>query len=295
MKIKTAGIPFMLATGLVLLAGCGASAEKTAFDETKDIHVITREDGSGTRGAFTELAGILVKEGDTETDQTYSGATIQNGTNSVMTTVAGDVTSIGYTSVGALNDSVKEIKVGGVLPSSETIKDGTYDIARPFNVAYKDSLSEVAEDFWTFVFSAEGQEIVAAEGYIEGVDNAPAYAGKSDLSGAVSVVGSTSVTPVIEAIAEAYKKVQPKVAIDITSNGSSAGMTAASDGSADIGMASRNLKEEEEAVLTHQAVAIDGIAVIVHPTNPLSDLSLEQVRQIFTGEETKWQNVTKKE
>ena len=288
MKTKMIRFSLLVATSTLFLAGCQASAEKESNESTGDIHVVTREDGSGTRGAFIELTGVLVKEGDKETDHTYTGATIQNGTNSVMTTVGGDESAIGYTSVGSLNDSVKELKIENVLPTSEAIKEGTYHIARPFNVAYKGELSESAEDFWSFLFSAEGQQVVSEEGYIEGSADSSPYVQEKEVSGTISIVGSTSVTPVMEAITEAYKKLQPNVSIDITSNGSSAGMTAAMEESADIGMASRELKDEEEAQLSHQALAIDGIAVIVHPDNPLETLSMEEVRQIFTGEQTKW-------
>lgn len=286
--------------GTVLtLAACGNGGESSdasangggEFDASQPINVITREDGSGTRGAFTELTGVLVEEGDTEIDNTYAGATIQNSTNGVMTTVAGDQAAIGYISTGSVDDSVKPVKVDGIESTPEAIKDGTYPIARPFNVAYKGELSEVAQDFWSFMFSAEGQEIAVAEGYIEAAADAPAYEAAEGLSGSVSVVGSTSVTPVVEAMAEEYQSLNPDVSIDITSNGSSAGMTAAIDGSADIGMASRELKEEEAAELTAEPVAIDGITVVVNNENPLEDLTLDQVRQIFTGEVTEWSEV----
>ena len=294
----------MLTTGAaLLLAACGGGEEsgtgseggETAgggdFDTSQTINVITREDGSGTRGAFTEITGVLVEDGDTETDNTYAGATIQNSTNGVMTTVAGDPASIGYISLGSVNDTIKPLMINGVEPSTETVQDGSYEIARPFNIAYQGELSEVAQDFWTFVMSAEGQELVVGEGYVEAVSDAPAYEATEGLSGNVSVVGSTSVTPVMEVLVEGYTNLNPDVTIDVTSNGSSAGMTAAMDGSADIGMASRELKEEELAELTAEPLAIDGIAVIVNPDNSVEDLTMEQVRQIYTGEVTTWADV----
>lgn len=287
LKIKTLGLTLLVLT-VVFTGACSSNGNEQIFDESSDIHLITREDGSGTRGAFTELTGIFIKEGKIETDQTYAGATIQNGTNSVMTTVAGDITAMSYTSVGSLNKTIKAIKVGGFLPTAKEIKEGTYDISRPFNVAHKGTLSEVAEDFWTFLFSSEGQKIVSDKGYIEGEKETSAYEIRPEYTGSISVVGSTSVTPLLEAIADAYKQIQPNVTIDITSNGSSAGMTAVLDGSADIGMASRSLKAEEKTELSHQALAIDGIAVIVNPNNPINDLTLEEVRQIFTGEIKNW-------
>lgn len=293
---------YALTTGAaLLLAACGGGEEsgteggETAgggdFDTSQTINVITREDGSGTRGAFTEITGVLVEDGDTETDNTYAGATIQNSTNGVMTTVSGDASSIGYISLGSVNDTVKALMINGVEPSTETVQDGSYEIARPFNIAYSGELSEVAQDFWTFVMSAEGQELVVEEGYVEAVSDAPAYEAAEGMSGNVSVVGSTSVTPVMEVLVEEYTNLNSDVTIDVTSNGSSAGMTAAMDGSADIGMASRELKEEELAELTAEPLAIDGIAVIVHPDNSVEDLTTEQVRQIYTGEVTTWADV----
>lgn len=282
----------------VTLAACGANSDSTnssesaqGFDTSQTINVISREDGSGTRGAFTEITGVLVAEGDTETDNTYSGATIQNSTSGVMTTVAGDPASIGYISLGSLDDSIKGVNIEGVEATAQTVQDGSYAIARPFNLAHNGELSEVAQDFWSYIMSAEGQEVVVSEGYVEAVTDAPTYEAAEGLSGNISVVGSTSVTPVMEVLVEEYTTLNPEVTIDITSNGSSAGMTAAMDGSADIGMASRELKDEELEVLTAEAIAIDGIAVIVNPENTIEDLTMEQVRQIFTGEVTTWDEV----
>lgn len=290
--MKTGKLAAVFGTALTLAAcGGGGGSADGEFDTSQTINVITREDGSGTRGAFTEITGVLVEEGDTEIDNTYAGATIQNSTNGVMTTVQGDTYAVGYISAGSVNDSIKPVTIDGVEATSEAIADGSYPIARPFNVAYSGELDEAGQDFWNFMFSAEGQEIAAAEGYIEADPEAPAYEAAEGLSGSVSVVGSTSVTPVVEAMAEEYQSLNSGVSIDITSNGSSAGMTAAIDGSADIGMASRELNEDEAAELTHQPVAIDGIAVIVNNENPAEDLSMEEVRQIFTGEITEWSAV----
>lgn len=301
MDFKKVSKYVVTAGAALLLAACGGGESGSEnggenagggdFDTSETINVITREDGSGTRGAFTEITGVLVEEGDSEIDNTYAGATIQNSTNGVMTTVAGDPYAIGYISLGSLNDTVKALTIGGVEPTTETVQDDSYEIARPFNVAYQDGLSETAQDFLDFIMSAEGQELVVGEGYVEAASDASAYEATEGLSGNVSVVGSTSVTPVMEVIAEEYQTLNPEVTIDITSNGSSAGMTAAMDGSADIGMASRELKEEELAELTGQPIAIDGIAVIAHPDNTVEDLTMEQVRQIYTGEVTTWADV----
>lgn len=296
---KLSKLTLTLGAGLAL-AACGADSSSSGssenaegFDTSQTINVISREDGSGTRGAFTEITGVLVSEGDTETDNTYSGATIQNSTSGVMTTVAGDPASIGYISLGSLDDSIKAVTIEGVEATAETVQDSSYAIARPFNIAHNGELSEVAEDFWSYIMSAEGQEIVVGEGYVESVTDAPAYEATEGMSGNISVVGSTSVTPVMEVLVEEYTALNPEVTIDITSNGSSAGMTAAMDGSADIGMASRELKDEELDVLTAEPLAIDGIAVVVNPENTIEDLTMEQVKQIFTGEVTTWDEVSK--
>lgn len=296
---KLSKITLTLGVGLTL-AACGAdsgsgsadsSESAEGFDTSQTINVISREDGSGTRGAFTEITGVLVEEGETETDNTYSAATIQNSTSGVMTTVAGDPASIGYISLGSLDDSVKGVTIEGVEATAETVQDGSYAIARPFNVAYGEELSEVAQDFWDYIMSAEGQEIVVGEGYVEAVTDAPAFEATEGMSGNISIVGSTSVTPVMEVLVEEYTALNPEVTIDVTSNGSSAGMTAAMDGSADIGMASRELKDEELDVLTAEPLAIDGISVIANNENSVEDLTMEQVRQIFTGEVTTWAEV----
>lgn len=296
---KLSKLTLTMGVGLTL-AACGADSGSTdsskdagGIDASQTINVISREDGSGTRGAFTEITGVLVKDGDNETDNTYSAATIQNSTSGVMTTVAGDPTSIGYISLGSLDDSVKAVNIEGIEATAETVQDNSYAIARPFNLAHNGELSEVAQDFWSYIMSAEGQEIVVGEGYVEAVTDAPAYEATDGMSGKISVVGSTSVTPVMEVLVEGYTALNPDVTIDVTSNGSSAGMTAAMDGSADIGMASRELKDEELEVLTAEPIAIDGIAVIVNTENSIEDLTMEQVKQIFTGEVTTWDEIAK--
>ncbi|MCA9764924.1 MAG: extracellular solute-binding protein [Carnobacterium sp.] len=289
----------LMALGMALfLAACGNSSSDATgssltegeFDLTQPIHVISREDGSGTRGAFTEITKVLEKDADgNEIDATYMEAAIQNSTDGVMTSVAGDATSIGYISLGSVNDTIKALKIEGVHPTPETIKDNSYAIARPFNLVYKDKLSKEAQDFWDFIFSQQGQEMVVKEGYIEADDQAVIYTASENLDGKVSIVGSTSVTSVMEVLAEEYQALNPNVTIDITSNGSSAGITAATDGTADIGMASRELKEEEKEVLTVSVLAMDGIAVIVNKENTTDELTMEQVKAIFTGEQLIWQ------
>lgn len=294
----TKATKWISAAGLsLLLAACGAD-ENTGtengtdsgaeFDTSQDIHVVTREDGSGTRGAFVEIAGVV---DDNDEDMIYTGATVQNSTNAVMQSVAGDPTAIGYISLGSLDDSVKGVEIDGAAPTSEAVAAGDYTVARNFNVAYGGELSEAAQDFWNFFFSAQAQDIVSAEGYVPVDAEAPEYE-PAGVSGTISVVGSTSVEPLMQAFAEAYKELNPDVSIDITAPGSGAGITAAIDGTADIGMASRELKDEEAAELTEgAAIAIDGIAVIVNNENPIEGLTLEQVQGIYLGEITTWDEV----
>lgn len=262
-------------------------ATDSDFDTSAEITVVSREDASGTRGAFTEITGVLAEVGDEEEDQTTVEAMIQNSTNGVMTAVEGDTNGIGYVSLGSLNDGVKAVDVEGVTPDTETVNSGEYQVARPFNIAYQaDNIQEIGQDFLDFILSSEGQEVVEETGYVsatEGEEYTP-----SGLSGQITVAGSTSITPVMEKLAEAYSEHNPDVVIDIQSTGSSAGMTAAMEGNANLGMASRELKDEELEVLEHTAIAVDGIAVIVNNENPLDNLTMEQIRQIFVGEITTW-------
>lgn len=258
------------------------------FDVDEIINVVSREDGSGTRGAFIEIVGILEKDADgNEVDRTYEEAIIQNGTDAILTTVAGDEYAIGYISIGSLNDSVKAVKIEGVEPTSETVQNGSYKIARPFNVAYKGELSGLAKDFMDFILSAEGQQIVVDKGYVQVLTNPAAYAGGVQ-SGSLVVAGSTSVTPVMEKLAEAYQALHSGVTIEIQSTGSSAGMTSAMEGTAELGMASRELKDSEKAELNYNAIAIDGIAVIANRANPIDDLTMDEVKAIYIGEATEW-------
>lgn len=260
--------------------------ETSDFDASQTINVVSREDGSGTRGAFVEIVGILEKDANgNETDRTYEEAVIQNGTDAVMTTVAGDDYSIGYISLGSLNDTVKAVKVGGVEATAENVQDQSYAIARPFNIAYKGELSPLAQDFLNFIHSQEGQAIVEEEGYVSVGEPAP-YEGSGE--GKLVVAGSTSVTPLMEKLAEAYQGINTGVEIEIQSTGSSAGMQSAMEGTADLGMASRELKDSELAELTADVIAMDGIAVIVNNNNTVEDLTLDQIKSIFVGETTEW-------
>jgi len=252
-----------------------------------EIMVVSREEGSGTRGAFVELMGIEVKNEDgTKEDRTTEEAVIASKTDVVLQQVAGNVSAIGYISMGSLNDTVKALKIGGVEATAENVKNGTYAVSRPFNVAYKSTLSDVAQDFMNFIMSAEGQQI-ASGSYIPVDENAAAFT-SNGASGKVVVAGSSSVTPLMEKLAEAYKAVNAGAEVEVQQSDSSAGMQAAIDGVCDIGMASRELKESEAAELTAAAIALDGIAVIVNNENPAGDMTAEEVASIFMGERTEW-------
>ena len=266
---------------LTLLLTC------TAFALAENINVISREEGSGTRGAFTELFGIEVDGADATTD----AADITNSTSVMMTSVAGNPNAIGYISLGSLNDTVKALAIDGVAATVENIKSGDYQVSRPFNIATKGELSEAAQAFYDFILSAEGQAVVEENGYIAAVENAAPFAG-SEVAGKVVVAGSSSVTPVMEKLSEAYRAVNPNAEIEVQQSDSTAGMTSTIDGVCDIGMASRELKESEiEAGLAPTVIATDGVAVIVSPKNPQTGLSSEQVRGIYMGEIATWEEV----
>ena len=258
----------------------------------EEINVISREDGSGTRGAFIELFGIEQKDADgNKVDYTTDDADITNSTSVMMTSVAGNPAAIGYISLGSLNESVKALEIDGVAASVENVKAGSYKVVRPFNIATQSEVSEAAQAFIDFILSADGQAVVEANGYIAAVDDAPAFAG-SDVSGKVVVAGSSSVTPVMEKLREAYLALNPNAEIEVQQSDSTAGMTSTIDGVCDIGMASRELKDSElEAGLTSTVIARDGIAVIVSNDNPAVGLTTDQVRAIYMGEVTDWDEV----
>ena len=265
-----------------------APAEKADFDHTSAIAVYSREDGSGTRGAFIELFGVEEKdESGEKVDNTTEEAIITNSTDVMLTSVAGDTYAIGYVSLGSLNDTVKAVKIDGAEATVENIKSGTYKIARPFNIATKGEVSEAAQDFINYIMSGDGQKVISDNGYI-GDDSAAAFE-SNGAEGKVVVGGSSSVSPVMEKLIEAYKAVNANVEIELQTSDSTTGMTGAADGTLDIGMASRELKDSEtEEGLTATKIAMDGIAVIVNQENPVEDLSSDTVKGIFTGETTTW-------
>lgn len=264
--------------------------EKAPEASNEPITVISREDGSGTRGAFIEITGIEEKDGDTKVDRTTVDAVVQKSTNAVLMTVNGDKNAIGYISLGSLNDSVKAVKVEGVEASAENVLDGSYKIARPFNIVYRGEIDGLKKDFIDFMMSKEGQDMVLENKYVQ-VDTAASEYKQNSQSGKLVVGGSTSVTPLMEKFAEKYMEMYPDVKIEIQSTGSSAGIQAAIEGAADLGMASRDLSDEEKAELTNVVIAKDGIAVIVHNDNACDDLSLDQIKAIFVGETKTWGDI----
>lgn len=255
------------------------------------IDVISREDGSGTRGAFIELFGVEQKnDAGEKVDYTTDDAEITNSTEVMITSVSGDKQAIGYISLGSMNDSVKAVEIDGAEPTVDNIKAGTYKIARPFNIVTAGKVSDVAQDFINYIFSEDGQKVVEDNGYIS-QGNQGAYTA-SGLSGKVTVAGSSSVTPVMEKLAEAYKAVNSDVTIEVQQSDSTTGVTSALEGVCDIGMASRDLKEEETSQGAQgQVIAMDGIAVIVNNENPIDDMSSDTVKSIYVGDTTDWSDV----
>ena len=274
-------------------AASEAQTEAAGASMEGAIDVISREDGSGTRGAFIELFGVEQKDAASgeKVDYTTDDAEITNSTEVMITSVAGDKQAIGYISLGSLNDSVKALKIDGAAATVDDIKDGTYKIARPFNIVTTGEVSDVAQDFINFIFSEEGQKVVEDNGYIsQGNQGAYTASGKS---GKVTVAGSSSVTPVMEKLAEAYKALNSAVTVEVQQSDSTTGVTSSIEGVCDIGMASRDLKDEETAKGAQgQVIAMDGIAVVVNNDNPVDDLTSEQVKDIYVGDTTDWSDMS---
>lgn len=268
-----------------ILVGCGQSDE---FNPKRQISVISREQGSGTRDAFVELTGILVKENGKKKDMTSADALVIDGTQAVMSNVAGNEYAIGYISFGSLNSSVKAVTIEGVPVSVETVRDGKYKIARPFNVAYKNSDNILLNDFLAFIASKQGSAIIEKNGFVSVAENPKDYESK-EYVGKLVIAGSSSVSPVMEKLKEAYMALNKDVVIEIQTNDSSSGMLAAKEGSCDLGMASRELKDSERSALQSKTIAMDGIAVIANQKNPVKDLKLLEVKSIFTGEAKSWE------
>ena len=268
-----------------------AAPAADAFDTAQDIAVFTREDGSGTRGAFIELTGVEQKDADgKKVDMTTEAAAVQSSTNGVMTAVANDPTAIGYISLGTLNDTVKAVTVDGVKAGADTVKDGSYTLARPFNIVTNgDATDPVAVDFIAYCLSADGQALATDKGYIGSEGEAFTSA---QPAGKIVVGGSTSVAPLMEKLVEAYKTVNPNAEIEHLTTDSTTGVSGALDGSYTIGLASRDLKDSEtEAGAKATVLAMDGIAVVVNPENPIENLTVDQIKSIYVGEVTTWDEV----
>lgn len=283
---KLAAIFTSVALAATMLASCGGSSDK--------ITVISREDGSGTRGAFIELTGIEEKDSNgNKTDNTKKDALICKSTDVVLTQVSGDKNAIGYISFGSLNDTVKALKVEGVEPSTATIESGDYKIVRPFNIAVKDGLSDAAQDFENYILSSDGQDIIEKAGYIKIDKSAAAYA-SNNASGKVVVSGSSSVTPVMEKLAESYQKANTNVTVDVQQSDSSTGIKDAINGTSDIGMASRDISDDELSQgIKSVTIAQDAIAVIVNKDNTVEDITMDEIKAIYTGSKTTWSDESK--
>lgn len=314
MKKKIVAMMLTAALAVTVLAGCGAKddANMTAgaetdtedseneeknemaanFDADTDISVISREEGSGTRGAFVELFGVEQKnEAGEKIDHTTVEASVTNNTSVMMTSVVNDLYAIGYISLGSLDETVKAVKIDGAEASVENIKNGTYAVSRPFNLAVKEELSDAAKDFMNYILSAQGQAVVEENGYIMADDAAPAYE-SNGAKGNVVVAGSSSITPVMEKLKEAYAQQNPDVKVEIQANDSTTGVTFAIEGTCDIGMASRALKDTEMAEgVKEVAIAKDGIAVIVNNENPTEELTTEIVKNIYVGDILTWSEI----
>lgn len=282
MKKKIVSMLMAAVIGTTIFAATASAAPSGS------ITVVSREDGSGTRGAFVELFGIEEEVDGEKVDMTTLDASVTNSTSVMMTTVAGDENAIGYISLGSLNDTVKAVKIDGAEASVENVANDSYKVSRPFNIVTGEEVSDAAQDFINYIMSAEGQQIVEDNGYIKEAPEAEAYEA-AEVEGKVVVAGSSSVSPVMEKLKEGYEAINENVTIEVQTSDSTTGVNSTVDGICDIGMASRELKpEEEEKGVTAQVIAMDGIAVVVNNANDIEDLTSEQVKSIFTGETTEW-------
>lgn len=296
---KLLSLATMAILAVSVLAGCGGSGDSStgsgtaggSFNSAKEITVISREASSGTRGAFDELMGLIEKSGNSEVNKLFSEAVIASSTDEVPAKVEVDKYAIGYTSIGAVNDNVKALKVDGVEATEENVKNGTYKVSRPFIIASKGEASGIAADFIQYITSTQGQEIVKSLGFVT-IDGAKEYTAPSTaLSGKLTLSGSTSTEKVIEKLREEYVKLNPGVSIEVTYNGSGAGIKDAQEGKSQLALSSRELKDEEKAALTPTVFANDGIAVIVNKDNTTTEMTTDQIKKIFTGETRTWDKV----
>jgi phosphate transport system substrate-binding protein len=282
----TARAAILIAACVLMLTSCGGAS----FDASHAIDVVSRDDGSGTRGAFIELFGIETKGAGTRRDNTTKEAIIARQTGIMMTNVSGDRYAIGYISLGSINSAVKAVAVDGVVASADTVKSGEYEVARPFIIATNGEPTGLTRDFIDYILSSDGQS-VASKSYIAIYDDAPPYRGGTT-TGKITVAGSSSVTPLMEKLREGYLALNPDADIEIQQSDSSSGITGAIDGSCEIAMSSRDLKPDELEYLTPIPIALDGIVVVVNNMNPITNLTKAQVKEIFTGETVYWNGVT---
>ena len=288
----------ILTLGMMSAFGCSSSETQSGSPSASEaqtsnqISVYSREDGSGTRGAFIELFGLEEKDASgNKIDMTTDAAAITNSTSVMMTSVASDPDGIGYVSLGSLNDTVKAVKIDGIEATAQNVKSGDYKVSRPFNIVFAENLSAPAQDFVDFIMSSDGQAIIEDNGYI-GVDENAAPFTATGASGKVVIAGSSSVTPIMEKLAEAYKAVNPDVTVEVQQSDSTTGVNMAIEGTCDIGMASRDLKDSEASSgVSATAIAKDGIAVIVAPASVVDSLTSDQVKAIFSGEALTWAEV----
>lgn len=282
-----------IAVSACVIFSAFTSCTEEKWNKNSSINVLSREDGSGTRGAFIELFGVEKKNAQgKKVDYTTDEASITNSTAVMLTTVAGNKYAIGYVSLGSLSSSVKAVKIDGVSATVDNINNGSYKIARPFNVAVRNNLSNAAQDFLNYILSSDGQDIIAANKYIK-VPATNSY-NVSGISGKIVVAGSSSVSPVMEKLIEAYKALNPSVQIELQTSDSTTGVINAIDGTCDIGMASRALKDsEKEKGVREVTIAIDGIAVIINNDNPVESLKKSDVEGIFTGKINSWSEFVK--
>lgn len=289
MNRKVISLLAAAALAITMLAGCESSEDSQ--EAAGDITVITREDGSGTRGAFIELTGVEETDADgNKTDKTTADAVTLRSTDAVLTQVKGNAAAIGYISLSSMNGDVKALSIEGVEPTVDNIKQDKYAIARPFNIATKGTLSDAAQDFVNYIMSKDGQTVIEEQGCVSVNSEAAAFE-SNGAEGTVKIDGSSSVTPVMTKLKEAYEKINDKVDIQIQQTDSTSGMKTVSEGACDIGMASRELKDTEAKELTGTTIAKDGIAIIVNKNNELKDITVDTVKKIYTGEITAWEDV----